>query len=160
MKRTITIAAVLMTMGTMAFAQLQTSDSVEIRLHGTVAPRVVITSNESDFELNMLADNEDVEVATITEWSNVRAGYKVSLESAQSGRLVNLADATEALPYTITYDGAEFDLSAGVVTVTDRANEKSVGTGTNRRLGINSTYDPDLGDGDYEDTLTFTITAN
>ncbi|SIQ91623.1 hypothetical protein SAMN05920897_11821 [Alkalispirochaeta americana] len=160
MKKGFLVAAIMVTAGTTAFAQLQTSDSVEIRLYGRVAPRVVITASVPDFEVDMLADADDVEVATITEWSNVRAGYQVTLASVQEGRLVNRDDSSEVLPYTVTYDGVTWDLSEGAALVTDRANEKSVGPGTDRRLGVNFVYDPDLGDGEYDDDLIFTITAN
>lgn len=159
MKKRMILAAVMISLGTLVFANAPAaSDTAVINLSGVIEPKVVITADVEDVELNLMADAGDIVIATLTEWSNVRAGYEVSLGSTGNGRLVNTADDSEFLPYTVSYGGVTRDLSNGAVVVTD-SESKSVGQGTDKALGISFTANGDLGDGLYTDSLTFTITA-
>ena len=159
MKKTITLVVALITLGTLVVAAApQTTDSAMINLSGVIHPRVTITADVEDVILDLYADADNVEIATVTEWSNIRAGYDVTLGSTNDGKLVNIDAAGEVLPYTVSYGGVSHDISTGAVNVTNSA-DKAVGLGLAKALAISFTADMDLGDGTYEDALTFTITA-
>jgi hypothetical protein len=159
MKKTITLVAIMITLGALVVAAApQTTDSAVINLSGVIHPRVTITADVEDVTLDLYADAANVEIATVTEWSNIRAGYDVTLSSTNSGKLLNSVAAGEVLPYTVSYAGVSHDISLGAVNVTNSV-DKAVGMGLAKPLGISYTADMDLGDGTYNDSLTFTITA-
>lgn len=171
MRKTAILAAAMVVMGTMVFAQTapgvgggeQRTHSVSISLSGRVEPFVRLTTTVEEItNLNLYEDMVDLELATINEWSNVRSGYTVRLASANSARLVNGVghdDPDMHLPYTLSYGGVAVNgLSDGEVVVTN-ADGRSVGMGTDRALLISYTANMSLLDGTYSDDLTFTITA-
>ena len=104
-------------------------------------------------------------VANVTERSNRKAGYTVSLQSANAGSgssfFFKSADAanTDTLDYTLTYDGSPVSLVAGTALITD-ASAKTPSAGVVKSLAVSfagaAAY---LNEDAYADTLTFTITA-
>ncbi len=161
----IVLVLVLAAQGAFAFTTItgeQTSDDAQITISGTVAEVVAITvQGIGDFDsLNLLDNVTDEAIVSVTEFSNVGAGYTVTIESANGlqfeggsidGEVTN--SGSTVLPYTLEYGGEEvtdgevFDRSE--VTGTD---------GTTRELTISySGQDINLPGGDYDDTLTFTI---
>ena len=170
MKRTITILIVLMMTAGAAFAQVGPTTAT-LLLQGEVAARVSIAVEAEDVaeSLDLATDQDDLMVATVTEISNVRAGYTVTLSSANEGRLVGLNANTagtsdtgdvENVPYTIGYNGADHDLAAGTATITDVSARNVQGNNvTTVPVLLSYTGDPDLGADTYQDTLTFTIIA-
>jgi hypothetical protein len=114
---------------------------------------------------HLTANRASLPVANVTERSNRKAGYTVTLQSANAGAgnafffksadLLNL----DTLAYTLSYDGAPVSLVAGTALVTD-ASAKTPAAGVAKGLAISysgaASY---LNEDAYADTLTFTITA-
>jgi spore coat protein U-like protein len=115
--------------------------------------------------LDLTANQANLPVANVTERSNRKAGYTVTLQSVNSGAgnafffksadLLNL----DTLAYTLSYDGAPVSLVAGTALITD-ALAKTPAAGVVKGLAISysgaASY---LNEDAYADTLTFTITA-
>ncbi|TVR91793.1 MAG: hypothetical protein EA428_04840 [Spirochaetaceae bacterium] len=163
------VAAVFMMVGSMAaFATpaFQSTDSDTLTIGGNVPARVDISIAGVDAEgLDLQSVVTNRLIAEVTERSNVRAGYTVSVESANGFKLRGTytdVDQDE-LAYALTYDDESVDTANGSFTFAKRAARTGSGlghSGDTRELKIS--YDAlnvNLFDGDYEDTLTFTITA-
>jgi hypothetical protein len=160
----IMMVVLMVSLSAAAFAE-QLSDSAGITLSGRVEKRVAIEVvglagyNELDLTINVVG----LEVATVTEYSNVRGGYTVALSSANAagsdGAFFRGQDGGETLSYAISYGGSAVILSGGSAEVTN-ANGKTGLNGEARTLAISySAEEAHLGDDLYSDDLTFTITA-
>ena len=163
----IVLVLVLAAQGAFAFTTItgeQTSDDAQITISGPVAEVVAIAvEGIGDFDsLNLLDNVTDEAIVSVTEFSNVGAGYTVTIDSANGlqflggfvdGGVTNSGDS--ALGYTLAYGGE--DVTDGAVF--DRS-EVTGTAGTTRELTISyNGQDINLPGGDYEDTLTFEIEA-
>jgi hypothetical protein len=143
-----------------SYAAAATNASIVVS--GTVPDLTSITvSTASDIQnLDLSADISGKSIATVTERSNRRTGYTVTLQSANGGALVGVDPLNaDTVPYTLTYGGSPVTFSSGTATVTD-ASSKTTGTGTSKNLAISvagATLFPNSDT--YSDTLTFTIAA-
>jgi hypothetical protein len=148
---------------------LSAATSGTLVLQGSVPGILEITVNAvaGASALDLSANAADVLVASVVERSNKKAGYTVSLESANavaaagSSATFKSTDPTNAdtLAYTISYGAAPVSLVAGLALVSD-VSTKTAGTGTSREVRISySGAGSFLFEGSYRDTLTFTITA-
>jgi hypothetical protein len=145
----------------------QTTDTATITLQGTVEKRVAITTtgiNNFD-DLNLETVVNDLAVVTVNEFSNVREGYTVTLQSANAASLATANPAFvgqnggETLEYIVTYDGLPVSFVSGSAQVTDSVSKTPV-TGVDK--SVNISYDgtsSNLVSDTYSDDLTFTITA-
>lgn len=156
MKKLISLA-VLASLSFSAIAA--TSDDLELK--GAVPKRlsILVTPAPIALNLDLEASPTALEVASVNEKSNSNSGYKITADSLNDGKLVNPAAGAVDVIYSMTYDGNAVDL-----TTTDVV--KTIGT-----AGL---YDNDsiveiayIGaphesrvEGDYTDTITFTISAN
>lgn len=155
----------------------QDSDSATLNIGGNVPERVDITITPVDSEnLDLQSAVSDRLIATVVERSNVRAGYTVSVESENGFTLKGQADSGDTfdrLGYALNY-GGESVSNPGNSFATDttasdahtfakresRTATPGVHEGDEKNLLIS--YDAlnvNLYDGDYSDTLTFTIVA-
>lgn len=130
-------------------------------LEVAVEPEAVASS------LDLSIDVSDLHVATVTERSNNRGGYTITLESANAAAagtpdgvfLSTDSNNDDALTYSITYDGNAVVFSGGSVVVAD-VNGRTGALGTSRDVRISYTGSAEfLYADEYEDTLTFTIAA-
>jgi hypothetical protein len=104
-------------------------------------------------------------VASVTERSNKKAGYTVSLSSQNAtstgsgGPFLKGSDATntDVLNYALAYNGDPVVLSAGSAIISD-VSTKTPAAGSVKPLQISYAGDF-LFEDTYSDTLTFTITA-
>ncbi len=161
------VAAVFMMVSSMAaFATpaFQSTDSDTLTIGGNVPARVDISIAGVDAEtLDLQSVVTNRLIAQVTERSNVRAGYTVSVESANGFKLRGTYEDPDELAYALTYADESVDTSTASFTFALRAGRTGSGLGhggDTRDLSIS--YDAlsvNLFDGDYEDTLTFTITA-
>ena len=164
MKKKLVVVAALVVLVT-GFAAAQT-DTASITLTGTVTPLVNITINPAAGydSLDLLIDVTDLTVATVNEYSNVAAGYTVTLESATATAGTSnpvLSDGTNSLDYSLNYGGVAVPITGGgAVTVSDTFGPSSSPAGSDKVLAISYAGSAvTLPDGSYSDTLTFTITG-
>ena len=117
---------------------------------------ITVTSKPAASNLDLETTQTNLSVGTLTGKSNVVAGYKISVSSLNSGKLVHTSTPTSFVNYTLRIDTTSVPLSGSGF-----ANYSAVGNFTK---DVNISYTGVDGyvmtDGNYTDTLTFTISAN
>lgn len=151
------IIGLLLAMSTsMAFA----ATTGNLLLQGTVPAllSIEVTAEALASSLPLDTTQTDSKVATVNEKSNSNTGYKVNISSANAGALVHESVASSFINYTITYDGSAVDLANGDEFVYNTSASVDV----NKDIDISYTgvAHENLIEGDYTDTVTFTISAN
>lgn len=136
-------------------------------LQGTVPGilEITVSALPAASSLALETTQANLAVANVTERSNRKAGYTVTLQSANAGAgnafFFKSADAAnlDTLAYTLAYDGSPVSLVAGTALITD-ASAKTPAAGVVKSLAVSfngaASY---LNEDSYADTLTFTITA-
>jgi spore coat protein U-like protein len=146
----------------------RTSDSGSITLTGNVAKRVAVEVTPiGDYNtLDLMQDVSDLQVASVNEFSNVKAGYTVTLESstASGGSLSAPVFAggagDDSLEYSIAYADSPVSFDGGQPAVITDAADKTALVGVDKDLTISySGTSVNIYEGTYSDTLTFTIEA-
>jgi spore coat protein U-like protein len=162
------LALVFGTIFSIAMASAATEGTLV--LQGTVPGILEITVNAEPGHdtLDLSLNAADVKVATIVERSNKKAGYTVTLESANAlvdsastGVFKNTDPAYPdySLGYTISYAGTAITLSSGSAVISD-VSGKTSGSGESKDVAISyNGADEFPYEGTYTDTLTFTIAA-
>lgn len=159
----ITILSLGITMGAVA----QTTAS--ITLQGTIPAilKIVVTPEPGISSLDLTSDL-NFKIATAVEISNKRAGYTVTVASTNAQTAGTDApffkgvalDNADTLPYSISYGGSAVTFSGGVATVST-ASAKTSAAGALKDVVLNYSGTSLFPNEDtYNDTLTFTITAN
>lgn len=109
--------------------------------------------------LDLSSTQTDLTVANVTELSNSRTGYTVTVSSANGGNLVHSTSPTVTLGYTAKY-GSSATLNLGsVATVTDQATPGVHLTTKAFKVSYTGAAAQSMLEGTYSDTLTFTIAA-
>ena len=120
---------------------------------------LVITPQSVATALNLSATQTDLKVASVKEQSNSKGGHKLTITSANLGKLKR-TDGADIFSYSMKYNGSVVALSttAGASLVSSSAASVS----TNKTVSISYTGVPQesMVEGVYTDTLTFTIAAN
>lgn len=127
-------------------------------LTGVLAKKVeiTVTPKPAASALDLETTQSNLSVATLTGKSNVNAGYKITVSSANLGKLVHSSSPTDFVNYTLKIDAAS-------VALTSSSFVNYTGKGSfSKDVSISYTgVDPfGLENGSYSDTLTFTISAN
>jgi hypothetical protein len=160
-------AMVILSVGISMGVAAQTTASVT--LQGTIPAilKIVVTPEPGINNLDLTSDLL-MKIATAVEISNKRAGYTVTVSSANAVAAStnepffkgNAADNADTLPYSITYGGNLAAFSNGVAMVSSTSTRTSAaGLSKDVVLSFNGTsFFPN--EDTYTDTLTFTITAN
>ncbi len=155
MKKIFALALATMTFGS-AFA----ATTGTLLLRGTVPRLLEITVNAETIATNLPLDTtqSNTLVAVVNEKSNSKTGYNVSISSANLGKLVHEAEVSSVVNYSLSYNGNAVDLASGQTFTYSSAAANN----NNRNVNISYTgIDHDLLiEGDYSDTVTFTIAAN
>lgn len=163
MKKSLSIM-LLATLSFGAFAAPVLTDSDTLVLKGSVDKKVsiVVTPDANAILLDLTASPTDLKVADVTEKANVSAGYKVTITSANAGKLVNEDDNTESISYTLKYEGAAIELISPAAGNNEVEYLTKQLQPVDREVTISYTGDEeeDLLAGDYSDTVTFAISAN
>jgi len=159
----IAILTVSISMG----AAAQTTASVTLQGSIPAILKIVVTPEPGINSLDLTSDLM-MKIATAVEISNKRAGYTVTVSSANAVAASTnepffkgiAADNTDTLPYSITYGGNMAAFSNGAATVSSTTTRTSAaGISNDVVLIFNGTsFFPN--EDTYTDTLTFTITAN
>lgn len=138
----------------------QAATTGNLLLKGTVPPllSIVVTPEALASALPLDTTQTDTKVATINEKSNSNTGYQVAVSSANQGKLVHESVASSFINYSLKYNGNSVDLNAGQTYT----YPSSASVNANRDVEISYTGVPheDLVQGEYSDTVTFTISAN
>ena len=140
-----------------------------LTLSGTVPGilEIVVTPTPAASALDLTVDASNLAVASVNERSNRKAGYTVSVSSANAlaaasnQAFLKSADVLNAdtLSYSLSYDGSPVALVAGNAQVSD-VWTRTPAAGTDRELTISYSGTASFLNADaYADTLTFTITA-
>jgi hypothetical protein len=107
--------------------------------------------------LPLSSTQSNTKIATVKESSNSNTGYKVSISSANQGKLVR-ASGTESFDYALAYDGQTLNLSSSVVLT--RSGASAVAVHKNVAISYTGVESSSMVAGDYTDSVTFTIAAN
>ncbi|MGE3611696.1 MAG: fimbrial protein [Bacteriovoracaceae bacterium] len=124
-----------------------------------VVPQIldVLVSGESiasNLPLNTTQTN--TKIATIQEKSNSASGYKITISSANSGKLVRNG-GSQIFNYTMSYNGQPLTLTSPVVL--NNPGAAAVTTSKNLNISYSGVPHDQLVAGDYLDTITFAIAA-
>lgn len=150
------IVASLLALSTSSFA----ATSGTLLLRGSVQRvlSISVTADSIAQTLDLSTNKTDLKVATVNEKSNSKSGYKVSISSANLGKLKR-TDGAEVFSYTMKYGTQAVNLgSAQDLVISSTAGTANV----NKDVSVSYTgIAQDLMvEGTYEDTVTFTIAAN
>lgn len=155
MKKFITLAALALT--ATAFA----NNTGTLLLKGVVAEEVslAVTAETAATTLDLSASPTNLKVAAVNEKSNTNTGYKIELKSVNGGLLKN--GSLDSLAYEIAYGGGSFVSPTTVDQAVKTQNVADV-YDVDSDVLIRYTGKPavEMVEGEYSDTLTFTISAN
>jgi spore coat protein U-like protein len=146
-----TAAAALIAAAAVAPAMAQNASGT-IQLKGNVALSCTIAVQDLNQSLALKAGETAKTVGSVTETCNSGSGYKITLASANAGKLKS---GNFTINYTVSYDNG----SAGALTsqmVIDRATAQF---GKKSDLKVTVPASDQYIAGDYADTVTVTIAA-
>jgi len=162
-KRVLIIASILLLVSFGAFSATSGSLTLTGTVNGILDIQVSAAAIASNLDLT--TSQNDLVVATVIEKSNKADGYTVELESANAtaassstATLNGTGTNTDALDYSLSYDGNAVNLVNGSAVVTD-SNAATGAAGVSKTLAITYAGDAGLTEGSYTDTLTLTIAA-
>lgn len=107
--------------------------------------------------LPLEASQANSEVATVKVKSNSPTGYKITITSANLGRLVHETNTLSVMPYTLTYDNNAVNLVSG--TVFNFPGNSPNARNDKVRISYTGVPYSNLQQGEYTDTVTFTISS-
>lgn len=145
--------ALLLTLNSMA----ATTASLIIR--GTVSSvlNISIDAEPNALILPLTVTQTDLKVATLHTQSNSSSGYKVSVSTLNQGKLTRVG-GSEVIPYVLKVGGSTINTLA-----TDELDFTFVSASPIDR-GVTISYtgvnEADFAAGNYQDSITFTISAN
>lgn len=129
-------------------------------LQGTV-PQLVsidVTANSNTQNIPLDQTQSNLVVGSVVESSNSNSGYNVQISSSNAGKLVHDSETSSFIAYSLTYGGSAIDLST-----TDTVEQNTAGSyevTKNVAIAYTGVDHKDLIEGNYSDTVTFTISAN
>lgn len=142
----------------LSIGSLKAATTGTLALTGIIPKKVEITVSPTPAasNLNLELTQSNLSVATLTGKSNVNAGYKITVISSNLGKLVHTVNNTQFVNYTLKLDTTSLPLtSPSFVNYTGKGTySKDVNISYTGVDGFN------FDDGNYTDTLTFTISAN
>jgi hypothetical protein len=153
MKSLLTIA--IMSLSFTALAE--TSDT--LLLKASVGSRLSIAVRAEQIASNLPLETSQIntKVATVHERSNSKSGYKVTISSANGGKLVR-EKGSQQFPYSLSYDDNSLDLSNSVEITHSEAKSASVHKDV--KISYTGVSSEDMVQGEYSDIVTFGISAN
>lgn len=126
-------------------------------LKGTVPQllSVEVTPESTAQNLDLSTSANNVKIAEVREKSNSSTGYKILVKSANGGKLIN---GSEEFPYSIRYASSAVNLTSADQEVKNVSTRGVVDS----EVDISYTgVEPELmKEGDYTNTITFTIQVN
>lgn len=118
---------------------------------------ILVTPETIAATLPLNVSQTDTKVATVNEISNSSTGYKVTISSANLGKLIRTG-GTEAFNYSLKYNGSAVNLASPQIF----SNPSAASVNVNKDVAISYTGVPaeNMVAGEYVDTVTFVIAAN
>ena len=164
-----TFSMIVMILAVTSVGMVSAATNGTLVLQGNVPAILEITVNAepNSSSLDLSIDAANVKVASVTERSNKKAGYTVTLESANaaannasSGVFVSTDPlSTDSLNYSLTYGGNPVTFTNGSAIISNTSS-KTTGAGDTKDVAISYNGATDFPyEGTYGDTLTFTIAA-
>ena len=149
--------ATVLAFGTMSAFGATTGN---LLLKGTVPALLSITVTPEALASALPLDTTqtDSKVASINEKSNSNTGYQVAISSSNQGKLVHESVASSFLNYSLKYNGSSVDLANGDSFT--YATAASVDADRDVEISYTGVPHESLVQGNYTDTVTFTISAN
>lgn len=146
-----------LTLTTLSFSTFATSNQAVLELKGNIAPKMSISINNPEVDLDLVNGHDDEVIAVVTEKSNRKEGYKVTISSTNGGVLKN--GLLDSISYDLTYGTTALTNASGEIEYDD---QQALGLGSDKNVKI--TVAPQTEEskvsGDYSDTITFTIANN
>jgi len=141
---------------TAAFALPAHAESGKIELQGRVGENctVAVAQLPKATALDIIAGEKEAQVADVVESCNIGAGYKVSLTSANAGRLLNPLTGAQPVGFSVAYDNADGAIEKELVALRDTAQ-----FGKRVPVLVSFPANPQAIAGTYSDTVTITIAA-
>lgn len=130
-------------------------------LQGIVAKKVAIavTAQSVASALDLETTQADLKVATVNEQSNSKTGYKVTITSANLGKLKR-TDGAEVFAYTLKYGGSAVGLSTAAGSSFNNASAAVVNVNKDLAISYTGVSESLMVEGTYADTLTLNIASN
>lgn len=156
MKKVIAITTLL----TLASTSSMAATTGTLLLKGVVAKKIaiVVTSQSVASALDLETSQTSLKVGTVNEQSNSKTGYKVTITSANSGKLKR-TDGPEVFSYDLTYGGANVGLAAGGSVFSNPA-VAAVNVSKDLNIAYTGVAAESMIEGAYTDTLTLNIASN
>lgn len=135
--------------------------SGNLKLKGKVPKKlsIVVTPDPIALNLDLEASPTALLVASVNEKSNSSTGYKITADSLNDGKLVNQSDNTQSVTYSMTYNGASVNLA--IVDVVKNISASGVyDNNSDVKIAYTGAPHESRVEGNYTDTVTFTISAN
>ena len=153
-----TLASVCSAQAATSFPDNGGTPSVTLNLSGAVPVlcTFVYTPNANASQLNLVTGQPNgIQVATVNEWCNNRAGFTVIMSSVNKGLVLQGDPAATAYPYLMGY-GNVYQPSTGTVSV------QRSGPAFDFEVPINMKFDAmqRVVNGKYVDTLSIQVRAN
>ena len=132
-----------------------------LKLRGKVPKKlsILVTPDPIALNLDLEASPTSLLVASVNEKSNSHTGYKITADSQNDGKLVNQGDNSQSVTYSMTYDGSAVNLTSTSVVKNVGASGIYNDNSEVRIAYIGAPHDSRV-EGNYIDTVTFTISAN
>ncbi len=155
MMRILSIAILLSVYGA------QASTSGQLLMKGTVPQlfNLTVLPDALSTALPLSTTQNRTRVARLKASANTNNGYRISVSSANGGKLVHATSLSSNVPYTLRVGGRETNLVTGQTHVFNR-NSPVVNRNHGVRISYTGIPHEDLLEGDYSDVLTFSISVN
>jgi hypothetical protein len=153
------IISLLMLTATISMTNVYSATTCSVLLTGTISKKLEIATDTAIANLDLTTSAADVAIANISEITNSKTGYKVTVSSTNGGKLNN-SSSSEFLAYTLKYGTQTVSLvSSAAITLTNITS--STNATVVKPLKISYTAPAiSLGEGSYTDSLLFSITSN
>lgn len=134
------------------------TDTATLNLRGVVGSIVdVSVAAESDAQsLDLSTSTSNKKVATVSETTNTTGNYTLAVSSANGGNLKH--SNGDNFPYSMTYGGQGVNLATG--TTYTRTSTPLTTQNFDVKISYTGVNAASMVAGNYDDLVTFTITAN
>lgn len=151
------LATTLLTLSSVSFA----ATTGTLLLQGVVAQkiRVTVTAAAAASTLDLSSNQTDLNVATVNEVSNSKTGYKMTITSANLGKLKR-TDGSDVFSYSMKYNGSAVSLGTAAGTTITNSSAAAVNANKSVTISYTGAAAETMVEGTYADTVTFTIAAN
>lgn len=151
------LATALLALSTSSFA----ATTGTLLLQGVVAQKisVTVTPAAAASTLDLASNQTDLAVASVNESSNSKTGYKVTITSANLGKLKR-TDGPDVFAYSLKYNGSAVSLGTTAGTTITNSSASAVNSNKSVTISYTGAAAETMVEGTYADTVTFSIAAN